>query len=68
VIGDTTNLSRTVATWLSNLIEELEAAGSSLEFVFFAQGNKYYGMLPVIYVYLVHCCWMTFFIWISTTH
>lgn len=46
--GDTTNTSRTVASWLSNLVEELESAGNPLEYVFFASGNKYYGATPSV--------------------
>lgn len=40
-----TNTSRTVAGWLNNLVEELESAGNPLEYVFFASGNKYYGVV-----------------------
>ncbi|KAK9904110.1 hypothetical protein WJX75_004775 [Coccomyxa subellipsoidea] len=42
--GDMTNTSRTVAGWLNNLVEELESADNPLEYVFFASGNKYYGV------------------------
>jgi hypothetical protein len=40
-----TNTSRTVAGWLNNLVEELESADNPLEYVFFASGNKYYGVV-----------------------
>ena len=36
--GDTSNLDRSTAVWMENIVEALEAAGSPLKHVYFTQG------------------------------